>query len=118
MLKNRGHGGRAEISRFERNFVRTHDQPLDFSLAAILPQNLFAPQRTYFRIGESSERPAEAKVESGPKGAARHQARPQPWVRPADHFAARKSVNFWPCGAIMKTSNFAGAVALAFFETM
>lgn len=37
---------------------------------------------------------------------------------PADHFAGRNSVNFWPCGAIMKTSNFAGAVALAFFETM
>lgn len=45
MLKNRGHGGRAEISKFERNFVRTHDQSFDFSLAAILPHNLWAPQR-------------------------------------------------------------------------
>ena len=48
-----------------------------------------------------------------------HQAPPQLIPNPAaDHFAGRKSVNFWPCGAIMKTSNFAGAVALAFFETM
>ena len=90
MLKNRGDGGRAEISKFERNFVRTHDQSFE---------NLYHLDRKARRLAIKRDRNRF-------------------WVRPADHFAGRNLVKFWPCGAIMKTSNFAAVVALAFFETM